>query len=331
MNRTDRLLAIVLELQAHGVRRAEDLAATFEISKRTVYRDVQALCEAGVPVVAEAGRGYWLAEGYFLPPLRFGADEAVMLLLGADVMAQSFDAEYRAAAEAAARKIAGALTPERRAEVQDLRESIRFVGEAGAADETTLRTLRRAIVARRSVRMRYTARRGPQSAGDETCREADPYALVRSNGAWHLVAHCHTRGALRHFRLDRIDALELLERTFERPPGLHPQRPASEQRPLVVRVLFAPSAARWVREAPSFYTVAEELRDDGLLLTLRVRQEHELIPWLLGWGAQARVLEPASLAAALAETARAIVRQYEQSGEDPAGFLPPSHQATKPT
>ena len=81
-----------------------DLAASFEISKRTVYRDIQALCEAGVPVIAEPGRGYSLVEGYFLPPLRFSADEATMLLLGADVMAQSFDAEYRVAAEDAARK-----------------------------------------------------------------------------------------------------------------------------------------------------------------------------------------------------------------------------------
>ena len=92
MNRTDRLLAIVLELQAHGWRRAEDLAATFEVSKRTIYRDVLALGEAGVPLVAEPGRGYRLPDGYFLPPLRFSVEEAVMLLLGSDVVAQAFDA-----------------------------------------------------------------------------------------------------------------------------------------------------------------------------------------------------------------------------------------------
>src|SRR5262245_17319933 len=111
MNRTDRLLAIVLELQAHGSRsvRAEDLAARFEINKRTVYRDVQALSEAGVPIVAIPGQGYWLAEGYFLPPLAFSPDEAVMLLLGADFVAQNFDAQYRAAAESAARKIEAVL------------------------------------------------------------------------------------------------------------------------------------------------------------------------------------------------------------------------------
>ena len=88
MNRTDRLLAILLEIQAKKQVRAEDLAAIFEVSKRTIYRDVLALMESGVPVVAIPGQGYSLVEGYFLPPLTFNTDEAIMLLLGADFMAQ---------------------------------------------------------------------------------------------------------------------------------------------------------------------------------------------------------------------------------------------------
>jgi len=127
MNRTDRLLAIVLELQGRGRRRSEDLAATFEVSKRTIYRDVEALCQMGVPVVSVPGRGYSLVEGYFLPPLRFTTDEAILLTLGSDVMAQSFDAEYAQAAESAVRKITGALPEELRDEVQSLQESIRFL------------------------------------------------------------------------------------------------------------------------------------------------------------------------------------------------------------
>src|SRR5215211_791504 len=109
MNRTDRLLSIVLELQARGTCRAEDLAAIFEVSKRTIYRDLEVLSEAGVPLIATPGQGYALMEGYFLPPLSFTADEATVLLLGADVMRRSFDAEYRAAAEWAVRKIEGIL------------------------------------------------------------------------------------------------------------------------------------------------------------------------------------------------------------------------------
>src|SRR3989440_9207607 len=127
MNRTDRLLAIVLELQGKGKQRAEDLAATFEVSKRTVYRDIQALSEAGVPIAAAPGQGYMLVSGYFLPPLSFTAEEATILLLGSDVMRANFDAQYREAAISAGRKIAGVLPDHLRDEVAYLQASIRFV------------------------------------------------------------------------------------------------------------------------------------------------------------------------------------------------------------
>src|SRR5437588_903585 len=148
MNRTDRLLAIVLELQARGRQRAEDLAATFETSKRTIYRDIEALSEAGVPLVAVPGQGYSLMEGYFLPPLTFSADEAAMLLLGSDVMAGSFDRQYRAAAESAGRKIGAVLPEGLRHDVEALRASIMFLAGRREAGTERLATLRRAILER---------------------------------------------------------------------------------------------------------------------------------------------------------------------------------------
>src|SRR5258708_4661842 len=273
MKRSDRMLAVVLELQAHGVRRAEDLAATFEISIRTIYRDIQALCEAGVPIVAEPGRGYSLVEGYFLPPLRFSADEAVMLLLGADVMVKSFDADYAAAAEGAARKIAGVLPVEMRGEVQSLRESIRFIAERTASEQGIefLRMVRRAIVAQHTLRFHYTARRSQEGASVQSQREADPYALVHTNGAWSLIAFCHTRNDIRYFRLERMEQLTVLERTFKRPPSYRPQTRGDTDRRIVVRALFEREIARWVREERSYFTVSEEERAEGLLVTLKVR------------------------------------------------------------
>jgi predicted DNA-binding transcriptional regulator YafY len=312
VNRTDRLLAIVLELQAAGRRRAEDLAATFEVGKRTIYRDIQALCEAGVPVISTPGQGYTLLEGYFLPPLRFTADEALILLLGGDVMAQSFDAEYRAAAQSAGRKIAGALPEALRAEVGSLQESIRFIAEAGpgrTSDPGLLRTLRRAIVGCHGVRFRYHTRHRQAGADAWSVREADPYGLVYVFGAWHLTAYCHLRADIRRFRVERIEQLVVLSRTFTRPPDFRLRQP-EEQRPMVVRALFDDTVADWVRESPSFFAVAEEQRPDGLLVTFRVRQESELLQWLLGWGAHVRVLEPESLCELLAAEAELMLRQY---------------------
>jgi predicted DNA-binding transcriptional regulator YafY len=207
VNRTDRLLAIVLELQARGAARAQDLAEHFETSKRTIYRDIEALCEAGVPVVATPGRGYALMEGYFLPPLSFGVDEAMTLLLGADFVAQHFDPQYRAAAGTARRKIEAVLPERHRPELDDLRDSLHIIVAEVQQSPTPevqalLGQLRRAIRERHTVRFRYHARHSSGGPGPSEERRADPYSLAHTGGAWYLLAHCHRRSDTRMFRLD---------------------------------------------------------------------------------------------------------------------------------
>jgi predicted DNA-binding transcriptional regulator YafY len=312
MNRTDRLLAIVLELQGKKRQRADDLAATFEVSARTIYRDVQALCEAGVPIVSIPGRGYSLVEGYFLPPLSFTTDEATMLLLGSDFMAQSFDAQYRAAAQSAHRKIESVLPDRLRLEVRSLQNSIQFIArgmDARPDEAAKLQRLRRAILDRTTVRFRYHTRHPLDGGHQPKLRDADPYALMHVGGAWHLGAYCHLRRAVRTFRLDRMDDLAALDATFERPANfqLH-RRDLFEPGSFDVRVLFDAEVVRWVRESPSFYAIAEEEMPDGLLVTLHVRHEDEILQWLLGWGRHARVLAPESLRERVASEAEAMLR-----------------------
>lgn len=310
MNRTDRLLAIVLEIQGRGKVRAEDLADIFETSKRTIYRDIQALGQAGVPLMSTPGRGYALMEGYFLPPLSFSADEATLLLLGSEVMAQSFDAQYRAAAESASRKIAGVLPEKQRAEVEYLQNSLRFIVSSRHArddEQAKLQQLRRAIIERRTVRFHYQRRHGDDDTNIEAPREADAYGLAHVGDAWYLTAYCHLRRGMRNFRLDRIDDLTLLDKTFSRPADFNMQ--LERKRELgsrVVRALFDKGVARWVLESPSFFMVAQEETADGLLVTLHIKHERDVLQWLLGWGRHVRVLEPASLQRLMAEEAEAL-------------------------
>lgn len=348
MNRTDRLLAIVLELQGKGHLRAEDLAAIFETSKRTVYRDMQALGQAGVPIVSIPGRGYSLIAGYFLPPLSFTPDEATLLLLGADVMAQSFDTHYRAVAQSASRKIAGVLPEKIRDETLALRERILFIAQdrtASAEALGRLQLLRSALLGRQSVQFAYYARHSadhtpaaaaerardgqsapspsaptqrqsvaPQQAGtphEPRACVADPYGLAHVGGVWYLTAYDHQRQAIRHFRLDRMEALTLLDRTFTRQAEqAWPRSNLDTSATLTARALFDAEVARWVREAPSFFTVASEETPDGLLVTLRARHEDDILHWLLSWGRHARTLEPEWLRQRIADEAAAILQQH---------------------
>lgn len=315
MNRTDRLLAIVLELQGKGRQRAEDLAATFETSKRTIYRDIQALGEAGVPLISVPGRGYSLMKGYFLPPLSFTTDEATMLLLGSDFMAQNFDAQYRSAAQSASRKIESVLPEKLRDEVHHLQDSILFISSGSTEDITEtemVRHLRRAIIERATVRFCYHTRYVRNDQSTQQTREADPYGLIHYANAWHLVAYCHLRQDIRNFRLDRMENLELLSRTFQRPTDFKMrQRRQEEAQRVVVRALFDQEVARWVRESRSYFMVAAEESAQGLLVTLRVRQESEILQWLLSWGRHVQVLEPESLRSMIAEEAEGMLRNHQ--------------------
>jgi predicted DNA-binding transcriptional regulator YafY len=314
MNRTDRLLGVLLELQRRKCVRAEDLAALFETSKRTIYRDIQALCETGVPIIAQAGQGYSLVEGYFLPPLSFSVSEATMLLLGSTLAAQSFDAQYRAAADSANRKIEAVLSASERDEVQYLQASIALVAmeraEQGMAKDL-LSQLRRAIIERKTVQFHYHTRYPQNGAEARNTRAADPYGLVHYNGAWYLTGHCHLRNAFRNFRLDRMTNLTLLPQTFQRPANFKMEPHKERTRKLTVQALFDAETAPWVKEAQGFFITEMKDTPYGLLVTLQLHTEDEVIPWLLSWGYHVRVIEPQSIRQRVAEEAAKIVQSYQ--------------------
>ena len=310
MNRTDRLLAIVLELQTKNRLRARDLATIFEISQRTVYRDMQSLAEIGVPVVSIPGQGYSLVEGYFLPPVRFSTDEATVLLIGSDFIARNLDAETGAAARSASRKIEALLPEKLRHEVQYLQENIRFIAanaRLNPVEDKKLQGLRSAIIANHKVRFLYTARSG---ASEE--RTVDPYSLTFVQGSWYLLGYDDLRGDMRRFRLERMDELVQLKEGFKRRLERigAPDR-EEEGRNITVRVLFDREIARWVKESRYFFLTNAEETPEGLLVTLLVRQERDALPWLLSWGGHFRILEPQSLAQEIAAEAQAMLKKQD--------------------
>ncbi len=297
MNRTDRLLAMVLELQGRDHVTAAELARTFGVTTRTIYRDIQALGESGVPVVSAPGQGYWLMEGYFLPPVSLSPDQAVMLILGSEVMTQSFDAQYQEAATSARRKIEAVLSQDVHKEVAYLKENIRFISSDSkvlADVPGMLAGLRRAILEQKSLHLHYFKRAG-SDRGELTERTVDPHGLVHLNGAWMLAAYCHLRGAMRVFKLERVRQLTVLPETFTRQVGFSLHEHHDPTPKATVDLLFASDVAQWVRERPVFYSSVFEDTPEGLRVTLSVRHPDETVSWILSWGTKVRVLSPESL------------------------------------
>jgi predicted DNA-binding transcriptional regulator YafY len=308
MNKTDRLLAIVLRLQAKGKQRAEDLAEFFETSKRTIYRDIQALCEAGVPIVAMTGQGYALAQGYFLPPVTFNSEEAIMLMLGSAFVADNFEANYRHNAQSAALKLESVLPETVRQEVNRLRQRLHFISIVAESSPRYLPDLRRAVLESISVQFNYFSRNNAETPQQRT---VDPYSLLYNHQAWYLVAHDYLRQSIRHFRLDRIEDLTLLPKTFERPDDFQLRVADEGSRTICVKVLFNKKAARWVQESNYFFITNIEEISAGLLVTLHIRREEDLVGWLLSWGENIRVLEPLSLVERLKVTVTQILANHQ--------------------
>jgi Predicted transcriptional regulator len=301
MNRTDRLVAIVLHLQGRRLVRAEDLARRFEISLRTVYRDMAALAEAGVPIAGEAGVGYSLVKGYHLPPVMLTAEEAGALFLGGELVREFTDASLRGPSASALDKLRAVLPPEQRDQVERTARTTVVLGGCEAERAGTgsapavLRPLQEAVARRQVVRMRY---RGRDDA-EERSREVEPLGVIFYGGRWYLVAWCRLRDALRHFRLDRIAACEVSSRVFPVRTdfdlakhivdygGSGPAYPA--------RVWFSDRAIGRARHE-SHATLAEEARrGEGAEYSMLTWSHEWLATWLISFGGEAEALEPSEL------------------------------------
>src|SRR5918993_5100180 len=127
MNRIDRLTAILIHLQTKRVVRAEEVADRFEISLRTVYRDVKALMETGVPIGSEAGKGYFIVDGYHLPPVMFNQEEASALLTAGKLVEKMTDDSIRKAYESALLKIKSVLNTSEKDHLENLQSSIQVL------------------------------------------------------------------------------------------------------------------------------------------------------------------------------------------------------------
>jgi predicted DNA-binding transcriptional regulator YafY len=290
MNRTDRLFAITLLLRSKRRVRAQDLAETFEVSLRTIYRDVAALSEAGVPIVSLPSQGYELMEGFYLPPLVFTPSEASALFLGTTMLANQAAGQLPSHAETALAKIAAVLPNETRGQVERLTEIIEFYlpKERFNLDDPRLLTLRQAILERRAVWLCYHS----YSGNETTERVVEPHSLTYSGSVWYVSGYCRLRQDSRGFRFDRIEQLRLLEEQFE---ARTVESAAPE--PVTIRVRFAESVVRWVRERQHYGFVEVEAppNGDGFVMVYRVDAFSEMVPWLLSWGASAEVLSPGEL------------------------------------
>jgi len=213
MRRADRLFQLVQLVRGRRLSTAEFVAQRLEVSVRTVYRDIADLQRQGVPIEGEAGVGYRMRAGFDLPPLMFTRDEAQALVAAVRIAQPRLDAALAAKAEMALSKILAVLPAAARAAAESLAVYAPPVG-LDPATRQRLEQLRLAAEARRVVRLRYL-----DLKGDRSERRLRPLGSFYWGAVWTLAAWCEMRQGFRSFRVDRIEALEVLDEHFRDEPG----------------------------------------------------------------------------------------------------------------
>jgi len=209
VNRTDRLYGIVEELRAVAPRprSARRLAERFEVSVRTIERDLAALQQSGLPIWAEPGRtgGYVIDASATLGPAGFTLDEALAVLIGLGSLRSG---PFRLSARAAARKMLAVMPDGDAARAVGLASRVHFL----ESEDDAVVPIQFAAALRedRVVRLRYAA-----AGGAETTRDVEPLGSIGKDGQWYLIAWCRLRDGVRAFRGDRMLSVEV---TDERPP-----------------------------------------------------------------------------------------------------------------
>jgi predicted DNA-binding transcriptional regulator YafY len=309
MKQMDRRLLILMRLREEAPVRAADLARECDCSVRTVYRDIDALCQAGVPVAALPGEGYRMVPGYHLPPIALTAEEAVQLLLGSDLALGLGTPEQREAARSAAAKVEAVLRPETHAEVQRLRERIRVSHWMHRGASPWLPLLQQGVLQDRVLWLRYHS----FSSDELTERKVEPYYLMFYGDDWHLVGYCRLREGVRDFRAARIRAAEVLDERYQRPERVVEPERDDWVEAREVRVWIEASTAPWARESHAFGFEHEEPSEGGSVFVFRCLDLRRLLPWVLSWGASARVLSPPDVRAQVRREAETLAQGYAEA------------------
>lgn len=214
MNRTDRLSAILIQLQSKRIVKAQEIADRFEISLRTVYRDIRSLEEAGIPIGAEAGIGYYLMDHYHLPPVMFTHEEASALIFGEKLIEKMSDEKIRQDFCSALFKIKAILKPGEKDYLEKLHDRIAVFNMNTMSErfnQLYLNEIQQALVSKQVLEIVYETK----YVDEALCRKVEPIGLCNYSSRWHLFAWCQLRGDYRDFRLDRIISLHPVEEYFK--------------------------------------------------------------------------------------------------------------------
>jgi predicted DNA-binding transcriptional regulator YafY len=315
MNRIDRLTAILIHLQSKRVIKAQEIAERFDISIRTVYRDIRALEEAGVPIGAQAGHGYYIVEGYHLPPVMFTQEEAGSMLIGGKLIQRFADESVKKQFESALFKIRSVLEDADKDYVDNLNSRIEIPSnsplENPPENEELLSDLQLMVGRGRMVEIDYHS----AYKDETTTRLVEPLGLCYWGNHWHLIAFCTMRKDYRDFRLSRLKKMTPTSMYYnaERHESLQTlvQNMLKTEKLKPATVRFDPSVTDAIQEQKYYFGFVEERSVSGAIEMAFLSSSYQYLSnWLITFSDQVEIVSPESLKELLKNQAQKLHRHY---------------------
>ena len=316
MNRIDRLTAILIHLQSKQIVKAEEIADRFNISKRTVYRDLRALEEAGVPLGAEAGKGYYLCDGYYLPPVMFTKKEATSMLLAGKLVEKLTDEVTTNDYQSALFKIKSVLSNADKEFLTELNSFVdikiipAFSGENGQCNYLT--DIQHAIVSQKVLCIDYHSYYKNESIKN---RLVEPIGLCYYGNTWHLIAFCRYRNDYRDFRADRIEQLSITETSFERDKlksmDKYFQTLIQSNDIIEIIVRFDKKLSSELRSQKYYFGfISEKIIDNRVEMAFLNDSVEYVGNWLLRFGKNIEIVKPRTLIDHMKSIAKELSKHY---------------------
>ncbi|WP_312089680.1 YafY family protein [Chryseobacterium sp.] len=313
LKKIDRITAIITQLQSKPIVRAQDLAEKFEVSIRTIYRDIKTLENAGIPIIGEAGNGYSLMDGYKLPPVMFTKDEVLSFITAEKLMQhfshESLGAHYKTAME----KLRSVLKYSDKKLLENIEKQIDIYNHYPKTEDyikNIIPTILQSIAEKVQICIDY-------KTVDEkiSTRTIEVVGVFFEFNYWYLIAYCTLRNDFRQFRVDRILKLNKTQNPFLQEYGqINDYRKNPNGNKTIVKLLVEKKIMPHLGNSKIYYGLTEEKEtENGIELTFETEWISEGFPrWLITFTDYAKIIEPESLKTTMKELIEKISKNLSQ-------------------